>query len=94
MSGDSVLHLRGELDAHEASQIRARLHELIDEGPSTVVVDLSAVTFLDSTILGLLVGGLRRMREQGGELRLVYPPDPARRIFAFTGLDRVFPASG
>ena len=89
----SRLTLAGELDAHSAPEIRERLHALIDEGPEVVVVDLERVTFLDSTILGLLVGGVRRMRDEGGELQLVYPPQPARRIFEFTGLERVFPAA-
>lgn len=88
-----TFRLSGELDAHVAARIRAELHELIERRPRVVVVDLGAVTFLDSTILGLLVGGLRRMREQGGDLRLVFPPEPARRIFSFTGLDNVFAES-
>ena len=89
----ATLPLRGELDAHVAPGIRRKLHDLIDQRPQTVVVDLREVTFLDSTILGLLVGGLRRMREQGGDLRLVYPAEPTRRIFAITGLDAVFEES-
>jgi len=93
-----VLELEGELDAFVAPDVRERLHRLIDEaseqGAGALVVDLRSVTFLDSTILGTLVGGLRRMRERGGELRLVYPPPPANRIFELTGLDAVFsPAS-
>ena len=90
----SRLNLSGELDAHSAPDIRRQLHALIDEGPEILVVDLERATFLDSTILGLLVGGLRRMREAGGELELVYPPQPVRRIFEFTGLEQVFPAAG
>jgi anti-sigma B factor antagonist len=94
-SDTPVLQLRGELDAFAAPDLRARLHELIDgdEELRVVVVDLSEVSFLDSTILGTLVGALRRMRERGGELRLVYPPEPANRIFELTGLDTVFPAA-
>jgi anti-sigma B factor antagonist len=94
--GARVLRLEGELDAFVAPELRERLHRLIDEledGPGTIVVDLEAVSFLDSTILGTLVGGLRRTREQGGELRLVYPAPPANRIFELTGLDAVFPAA-
>ena len=62
-------------------------------GSAVVVVDLRRVSFLDSTILGTLVGGLRRMRERGGELKLVYPLPPANRIFALTGLDALFPVA-
>ena len=89
-----VLRLEGELDAYVAPELRERLHRMVDELETDVlVVDLAAVSFLDSTILGMLVGGLRRMRERGGELTLVYPPSPARRIFELTGLDAVFAAA-
>jgi anti-sigma B factor antagonist len=91
----AVLQLEGELDAFVAPELRERLHRLIDERDElrVLVVDLEHVSFLDSTILGTLVGALRRMRERGGELRLVYPRPPANRIFELTGLDAVFPAA-
>ena len=91
--GAHVVRLEGELDAFHAPEVRKRLHELIDEldAGGVLVVDLTAVSFLDSTILGTLVGALRRMREGGGELRLVYPAPPVDRIFQLTGLDTVFP---
>jgi len=89
-----VLRLEGELDAYVAPHVRERLHRAIDgvAADGVLVVDLERVTFMDSTILGTLVGGLRRMRERGGELQLVYPAPPAARIFELTGLDTVFPA--
>jgi anti-anti-sigma factor len=90
-----VLRLEGELDAFVAPELRAQLRELIDGDRRlrVLVVDLERVTFLDSSILGALVGGRRLMRERGGELRLVYPSRPARRIFELTGLDAVFPSA-
>ena len=54
-----------------------------------VVVDLEAVTFLDSSALGALVGVLRRLRERDGQLRIVQPRTAAARIFELTGLDAV-----
>lgn len=88
-----VVRLDGELDAFSAPALREQLHSLIasEQELDVLVVDLERVSFLDSTILGTLVGGLRRMRERGGELQLVYPTGPAARIFALTGLDAVFP---
>jgi anti-sigma B factor antagonist len=89
-----VIGLEGELDAFVAPELRERLRSAIEAAaPGVLVVDLARVTFLDSTILGALVGALRRMREAGGELKLVYPPHPASRIFELTGLDTLFPAS-
>lgn len=88
-----VVRLEGELDAFVAPELRDHLHRAVERrGPGGVlIVDLERVTFMDSTILGALVGAMRRMREQGGELQLVYPPPPASRIFELTGLDSVFP---
>ena len=89
-----IVHLEGELDAFVAPELRERLRVAIEAAPAgELVVDLAHVTFLDSTILGALVGALRQMREAGGELRLVYPPHPAVRIFELTGLDTLFPAA-
>jgi anti-sigma B factor antagonist len=53
-----------------------------------VVVDLSATTFIGSTFLGVLLGGLRSLRERGGEISVVCL-DSMRKIFEITGLDRV-----
>ena len=65
----------------------ARTFETVLESePELVVLDLSAVTFLDSTVLGAIVGLLRRVREGGGELRTVLPNTTARRIFEITNL--------
>jgi anti-sigma B factor antagonist len=54
-----------------------------------LVLELSRVEFLDSTALGTMVGALRRVREAGGEMRVVLPETTARRIFEVTGLDQV-----
>lgn len=90
-----VLRLDGELDAFVAPDLRERLQQAIEDARDAglLIIDLSRVSFLDSTILGALVGALRRMREQGGEIRLVYPPHPVSRIFELTGLDAVFPVA-
>lgn len=89
-----VVSLQGELDAFVAPELRERLRLAIEAASGgELVVDLAHVTFLDSTILGALVGALRRMRETGGDLRLVYPQHPADRIFELTGLDALFPAA-
>jgi anti-sigma B factor antagonist len=81
--------LSGELDAYDAPALRAAFAELAGGRPGLLVVlDLSAVTFLDSTALGTIVGLLRRVREGGGQLRVVLPEGTARRIFEVTALER------
>ena len=84
-----VLTLRGELDAYDAPALRTAFAEAAAEvGGGAVVLDLTDVTFLDSTALGTIVGLLRRVREGGGELRAVLPETEARRIFELTALER------
>ena len=88
-AGGLAMSLAGELDAYHAPGLRQAFAELIDGTEGLVLVlDLEAVTFLDSTALGTMVGALRRLRESGGELRVVLPRGHARRIFELTALDR------
>ena len=89
--GTAVLSLYGEADLHVAGELRDRLSAVLDGGPSSLVLDLSGVTFVDSMTLGILVGGAKRVRSAGGQMRLVVPHEPIRRIFEVTLLDRVFP---
>ena len=87
-----VLVLFGEHDLSTAPDLRARLHDLGET--SAVIIDLDETTFVDSSILGVLVGGLRRARERDVPFGLVLGDDahPAiRRIFELTGLHDVFP---
>jgi anti-sigma B factor antagonist len=80
----------GEIDAHTAPQLRATiLDELDDRRVNVLVIDLSGVSFLDSSALGVLVGTLKRMRERGGRLEIVLPASHARRVFEITALERV-----
>ena len=79
----------GELDAYDAPAMRTAFAELADGHRELVVVlDLSRVSFLDSTALGTIVGLLRRVREGGGEMRVVLPDTAARRIFEVTALEK------
>jgi anti-sigma B factor antagonist len=86
-----VLAVYGDADLHSAPELRERIRGAIDEGAITVVVDLSATTLIDSTSLGVLLGGMKRLREQDGQIRLVVPRPEVRRVFEITLLDRVFP---
>jgi anti-sigma B factor antagonist len=80
--------LTGEFDVYSSPEFRHDLHICISHGASEVIVDLSAASFIDSTFLGIVLGGTKRLRESGGEIRLLCP-DSVRTIFQVTGLDRV-----
>lgn len=85
-----VLSIRGEIDVSTAPELRDRLLDVAQNGHGTVVVDLSAVTFLDSTALGVLVSGLKRFRSAGGDLRLVVTGRSVAKVLEITGLVDVF----
>ena len=86
-----VLSIRGEIDVATAPELRDRLLAVAQTGNEIVVVDLSEVTFLDSTALGVLVSGLKRFRSGGGDLRLVVTGRSVAKVLEITGLAEVFP---
>jgi anti-sigma B factor antagonist len=86
-AGRTVCWIRGELDSINTSRLRVVLGEHID---SDVVVDLSALEFIDSSGLGVLVGALKRFQAVGHHLTLRSPTSAIRRVFAMTGLDQAF----
>jgi len=86
-----VISLSGEVDLYTAPEFKQQLLEVIGQGGSDVVVDLSDTTFIDSTTLGVLVGGVKRLRPSGGQLTLVCSDRNITKIFEITGLDKVFP---
>ncbi|MBA3420425.1 MAG: STAS domain-containing protein [Thermoleophilaceae bacterium] len=86
-----VIELGGEIDLYTAPEFKERMAEIIEEGKTRVIVDLSQATFIDSTTLGVLVGGVKRLRPAGGSLTLVCTDENITKIFEITGLDRVFP---
>jgi anti-sigma B factor antagonist len=89
-NGYVVVSVEGEVDVYTAPQLREQLIQLIDQGYHRVVVDLSQVEFLDSTGLGVLVGGLRRSRGRDGDLALVCTEPRIMKVFQVTGLTKVF----
>ncbi len=91
LNGDSyVLSLSGEVDLYTAPEFKQQLLEVIGQGAKEVVVDFTSTTFIDSTTLGVLVGGVKRLRSNDGQLALVCSDRNITKIFEITGLDRVF----
>ena len=89
--GVFVIALSGEVDLYTAPEFKQQLIDAVAEGAKHVVVDLTGTTFIDSTTLGVLVGGVRRLREKDGDLSLVCSDRNINKIFEITGLDQVFP---
>jgi anti-sigma B factor antagonist len=85
-----VISLAGEVDLYTAPEFKQQLLDVIDQGAKDVIVDLTSTTFIDSTTLGVLVGGVKRLRTNDGQLALVCSDRNITKIFEITGLDRVF----
>jgi anti-sigma B factor antagonist len=95
LGGDSyVIALAGEVDLYTAPEFKEQLLQVIGRGAKEVVVDFSDTTFIDSTTLGVLVGGVKRLRPSGGQLSLVCSDRNITKIFEITGLNKVFPIYG
>ena len=85
-----VIALTGEVDLYTAPELKSQMLEMIANGADEVVVDFTDTTFIDSTTLGVLVSGVKRLREKGGTLSIVCSDRNITKIFEITGLDRVF----
>jgi anti-sigma B factor antagonist len=81
----------GELDAYTVSQFRDALGELASK--KYLLIDLSAVPFMDSAGLGALIGGIRRAREAGGDVAVACSRPTLTRLLHTTGFDRIVPVA-
>jgi anti-sigma B factor antagonist len=88
----AVLQVTGEVDVYTAPMLREGIRELAARGAVHLIADLGQVDFLDSTGLGVLVGGLKRLREDSGSLALVLKTPRILRVFQITGLTKAFAA--
>jgi len=88
--GTTVVAVGGEIDVYTAPRLRDKFTELVAAGSYDIIVDMQNVEFLDSTGLGVLVGGLKKVRAHEGSLDLVCTQDRLLKIFRITGLAKVF----
>ena len=85
----ALVSVSGELDAYVEKDLREALEAAELLGVPTVVVDLSAVTFMDSTVCGILVGEARRRRRDDGELVVVSNGARTSRVLEVSGIDQI-----
>jgi anti-sigma B factor antagonist len=86
----TVVEVGGEIDVYTAPQLRGALNDAVADGARHLVVDMTGTEFLDSTGLGVLVGGLKRVRTMDGDLELVCSSEKILKVFRITGLTKVF----
>lgn len=90
VKGWCVIRVNGEVDVATAPQLRQALVDADAEGAANVVVDLAKVEFIDSTGLGVLVGGLKRVRLRGGAFLLTSVAPNIQKLFDITALSKIF----
>jgi anti-sigma B factor antagonist len=91
----SSVSVRGEIDLHTAPYLHSELLGALEGAQSNrVVVDMSEVGFCDSSGLSVLVSGMKRARENGGDLELLAPGASVAKVLEVTGLDAVFVVHG
>ena len=86
----TVVSLGGEIDLATQGELRAMLNDQIVSGNVNLVLDLTDVSFLDSTGIGALIGTRRRVHAFQGSLVIVCPDETLLKIFTITGLEKVF----
>ncbi len=88
--GADIVFVRGEIHLSTAPRFWERLNGVIESGKTLLVLDLSAVEFIDSTGLSVLLNGLRLVNQRGGRLALVCTNPTVLRLFQITSLDTTF----
>jgi anti-sigma B factor antagonist len=88
--GWTLITVAGELDIYTAPNLSEAISELVQGGAYHLVIDLTSVEFLDSTGLGVMVAGLKKVRAHDGSLRLVCNQHRLLKTFRITGLSKVF----
>lgn len=89
--GSVVIEFKGNvMGGPDAISLNEKLHELIDASKTNIVVDLAKVKFMNSSGLGMLIGGLTTMRKAGGDLRIANPTEKIQSLLIVTKLITVF----
>ena len=88
---ETVLTIEGTLDAVTAPELRSVVDDLVNEGRKEVTLDLAQLRLIDSSGVGVIVSLFKRIRANGGQVRITGLRDQPRAIFRLLRLDRVFP---
>lgn len=87
ISGFAVVKAAGEIDMYTAPSFRGAVHQAIDKTPGSLVIDLSDVGYMDSSGFGTLLGAIKRVKADGGFVRVAGCSEAIERLIRITGLD-------
>jgi anti-sigma B factor antagonist len=86
----NVLPLEGEIDLHVSPRVALSVNAMVEQKPARLVVDLSRVTYIDSSGLAVLIEGMQNVEAYGGKFSLAGLQENVRPIFEIARLDQVF----
>lgn len=92
--GIAIITVDGELDLYTAPRLKEQLLAVIGDGTLKIVIDMAGVHFIDSSALGVLIGGVKRLKPNDGRMVLVSIDENVNWIFQITGLTSVFDIYG
>ncbi len=84
------MKLKGEIDIYTAAEFKEQINAVIDEETGDIHIDCSQLNYMDSTGLGVLIGALRRLKEQDRNIYLKNLQPNVYKLFHITGLDKIF----
>jgi anti-sigma B factor antagonist len=84
------MKLKGEIDIYTAAEFKNQINAVIEEQPGDLYIDCSELRYMDSTGLGVLIGALKKMKEQNRNIYLENLKPNVRKLFSITGLDKIF----
>ncbi len=85
-----VLTISGEIDLFAAPEFREKLYEAVSDVSADVVLNCRDLSYIDSSGLGILLGALKRVRQNSHQVYIRYLKDSIKKLFIITGLDKAF----
>ncbi len=85
-----AVEIQGEIDVYTSPKVKETINELIEKGNFFLVINLEGVRYIDSTGLGVLIGALKKVKENDGAISLISTNPQIKKIFTITGLVKIF----
>jgi len=85
-----LIEVQGEIDVYTSPRVKETINELIEKGKYFLVINLEGVRYIDSTGLGVLIGALKKVKENDGAVSLISTNPQIKKIFTITGLVKIF----
>jgi anti-sigma B factor antagonist len=90
IAGRQILDVVGEIDVYTAPQFKTSVNDILGTGQEHLIINMAAVTYMDSSGFGILLSATKRLRPQGGTVNLVKCTPAIDRILRITRLDSIF----